>query len=85
MVGAGAAGIAVAKMLMNAGIKGIIACDRGGAIHTGRQGLNSEKQWLAENTNPRGRQGSLVDVLEGADLFIGLSGPGSSSPRTSRV
>jgi malate dehydrogenase (oxaloacetate-decarboxylating) len=76
MVGAGAAGIAVARILMNAGIKGIIACDRGGAIHSGRDGLNSEKQWLAENTNAEGRDGSLVDVLEGADLFIGLSGPG---------
>ena len=76
MVGAGAAGIAVAKILMNAGIKSIVACDRNGAIHTGRDGLNSEKQWLAEHTNGQGRQGSLVDVLEGADLFIGLSGPG---------
>ena len=80
MVGAGAAGIAVAKILMNAGIKGIVACDRRGAIHTGREGLNSEKQWLAENTNPEGRQGSVVDVLEGADLFIGLSGPGVIQP-----
>ncbi|MFL5895854.1 MAG: NAD-dependent malic enzyme [Thermoleophilaceae bacterium] len=76
MVGAGAAGIAVAKILMNAGIKSIVACDRGGAIHTDRDGLNPEKQWLAENTNPDGRSGSLVDVLEGTDLFIGLSGPG---------
>ena len=76
MVGAGAAGIAVARILTTAGIKGIIACDRGGAIHTGRDELNSEKQWLAEHTNPEGRDGSLVDVLEGADLFIGLSGPG---------
>jgi malate dehydrogenase (oxaloacetate-decarboxylating) len=76
MVGAGAAGIAVAKILMSAGIKSIVACDRSGVIHTGRDGLNSEKQWLAENTNPEGRSGSLVDVLEGADLFIGLSGPG---------
>jgi malate dehydrogenase (oxaloacetate-decarboxylating) len=76
MVGAGAAGIAVAKILMNAGINGIIACDRGGAIHSGRDGLNSEKQWLAENTNPDSRDGSLIDALEGADVFIGLSGPG---------
>jgi malate dehydrogenase (oxaloacetate-decarboxylating) len=76
MVGAGAAGIAVAKILMSAGIKSIVACDRNGVIHTGRDGLNSEKQWLADNTNPNGRTGSLVDVLEGADLFIGLSGPG---------
>jgi malate dehydrogenase (oxaloacetate-decarboxylating) len=76
MVGAGAAGIAVAKILMSAGIKSIVACDRGGAIHSGREGLNSEKRWLAANTNAAGRQGSVVDVLEGADLFIGLSGPG---------
>jgi malate dehydrogenase (oxaloacetate-decarboxylating) len=76
MVGAGAAGIAVARILMNAGIKSIVACDRSGAIHSGRDGLNSEKQWLADHTNAEGRQGSLVDVLEGADLFIGLSGPG---------
>src|SRR5436190_291896 len=76
MVGAGAAGIAVAKILMSAGIKSIVACDRRGAINTERDGLNSEKRWLAENTNPDGRSGSLVDVLEGADLFVGLSGPG---------
>jgi malate dehydrogenase (oxaloacetate-decarboxylating) len=61
---------------MSAGIKSIVACDRNGVIHSGREGLNSEKRWLAENTNSDGRSGSLVDVLEGADLFIGLSGPG---------
>jgi malate dehydrogenase (oxaloacetate-decarboxylating) len=76
MVGAGAAGIAVAKILMNAGIRSIVACDRGGAINSDRDGLNSEKRWLADNTNREGRHGSLADVLEGADLFIGLSGPG---------
>jgi malate dehydrogenase (oxaloacetate-decarboxylating) len=76
MVGAGAAGIAVAKILINAGISSIVACDRGGAIHPGRGDLNPEKQWLAEHTNPDHRDGSLVDVLEGSDLFIGLSGPG---------
>jgi malate dehydrogenase (oxaloacetate-decarboxylating) len=76
MVGAGAAGIAVAKILMSAGIKSIVACDRKGVISSDRDDLNSEKRWLAENTNQDGRSGSLVDVLEGADLFIGLSGPG---------
>ena len=76
MVGAGAAGIAVAKILMNAGIKSIVACDRKGVISPERDDLNSEKRWLADNTNPGSRSGSLVDVLEGADLFIGLSGPG---------
>src|SRR5205823_14477611 len=76
MVGAGAAGIAVTKILMNAGIKSMIACDRGGIINSERDGLNSEKRWLAANTNPEGRSGTLVDALEGTDLFIGLSGPG---------
>src|SRR3954462_2900586 len=76
MVCARAAGIAVAKILMNAGIKSIVACDRGGAMHSGRDGLNSEKQWHAAHTNSDGRTGSVVDVLDGADLFIGLSGPG---------
>jgi malate dehydrogenase (oxaloacetate-decarboxylating) len=76
MVGAGAAGIAVAKILMNAGINSLVACDRGGVIHRGRDELNSEKRWLAANTNAAGREGSLADVLEGADVFIGLSGPG---------
>src|SRR6476619_901829 len=60
MVGAGAAGIAVAKILLNSGIKSVVACDRKGAIHTGREDLNSEKQWLAEHGNPGGRTGSLV-------------------------
>jgi malate dehydrogenase (oxaloacetate-decarboxylating) len=76
MVGAGAAGIAVAKILMNAGVRSIVACDRQGAIHSGRADLNSEKAWLAAKTNHERREGSLVDALEGSDLFIGLSGPG---------
>jgi malate dehydrogenase (oxaloacetate-decarboxylating) len=76
MVGAGAAGIAVARILMNAGVRAIVACDRQGAIHSGRSDLNSEKAWLAANTNQERREGSVVDVLEGSDLFIGLSGPG---------
>jgi malate dehydrogenase (oxaloacetate-decarboxylating) len=76
MVGAGAAGIAVARILMNAGVRSIVACDRQGAIHSGRADLNSEKAWLAANTNQEQREGSVVDVLEGSDLFIGLSGPG---------
>lgn len=81
MVGAGAAGVAVAKILMNAGVSAIVACDRTGAIHTGREdfqdgSINPVKAWLAENTNGDSRTGTLVDVLEGTDLFIGLSGPG---------
>ena len=81
MVGAGAAGVAVAKILMSSGISEIVACDRFGAIHTGREdyegrSMNSPKAWLAENTNADRRSGSPREVLEGADLFVGLSGPG---------
>jgi len=81
MVGAGAAGVAVAKILMNSGVQAIVACDRHGAIHSGRRdyedgSMNQPKTWLAENTNPGRRDGTPAEVLEGADLFIGLSGPG---------
>ena len=58
-----------------------MACDRFGAIHAGREdyeagSMNAPKTWLAENTNDERRSGSPADVLEGTDLFIGLSGPG---------
>jgi malate dehydrogenase (oxaloacetate-decarboxylating) len=81
MVGAGAAGVAVAKILLGSGVGEIVACDRYGAIHSGRQdyeagSMNAPKVWLAENTNPSQRSGSIVEALEGTDLFIGLSGPG---------
>ena len=81
MVGAGAAGVAVAKILLNAGVGSFVACDRFGAIHAGREdflsgAMNVPKTWLAENTNAERREGSPREVLEGTDLFIGLSGPG---------
>ncbi|MBA3298913.1 MAG: NAD-dependent malic enzyme [Thermoleophilaceae bacterium] len=81
IVGAGAAGVAVSKILMNSGITKIVACDRAGAIHLGREdyeggSMNAPKTWLAENTNHDRRPGSPTEVLEGTDLFIGLSGPG---------
>jgi malate dehydrogenase (oxaloacetate-decarboxylating) len=81
MVGAGAAGVAVAKILMDAGVTSIVACDRFGAIHTGRDdyeagSMNTPKRWLAENTNPDRRDGAPREVIEGTDLFVGLSGPG---------
>jgi malate dehydrogenase (oxaloacetate-decarboxylating) len=81
MVGAGAAGVAVARLLMDSGITSIVACDRFGAIHRGRsdfqQGtMNIPKTWLAEHTNREGVDGSIKEVLGGRDLFIGLSGPG---------
>ncbi len=86
MVGAGAAGVAVAKILMEGGITDIVACDRFGAIHADRQdyeagSMNAPKVWLAENTNAGKRSGSPAEVLEGTDLFIGLSGPGIISAR----
>jgi malate dehydrogenase (oxaloacetate-decarboxylating) len=75
--GAGASGIATAKLLMKAGAKHIIGCDRAGTIYKGRtENMNSMKQWFAENTNAKGLKGSAGDALAGADVFIGLSGPG---------
>ncbi len=75
--GAGASGIATAKLLMKAGAKQIIGCDRAGAIYKGRkENMNSMKEWFAEHTNPRRLRGSAGDALAGADVFIGLSGPG---------
>ena len=75
VAGVGAAGVAVSKILMGAGVRNIIGADRQGAVWDGRDGLNSSKQWFAENTNPEALRGSLSDVLPGADVFIGLSGP----------
>jgi malate dehydrogenase (oxaloacetate-decarboxylating) len=79
MVGAGAAGIACTKMLLAAGVKQIIGADRTGALHRGRQGLDENKRWYAENTNPSGFTGTANEALRGADVFIGLSGPGAVS------
>src|SRR5437763_4321670 len=81
MVGAGADGVAVAKILMNEEVGSVVACDRMGAIHSAREdyldgSMNAPKTWLAENTNLNQDEGSPVDALEGADVFIGLSGPG---------
>ncbi len=75
VAGVGAAGVAVSKILMNAGARNVIGVDRQGAVHTGREGLNKSKQWFAENTNPGGLSGAISSVIAGADVFIGLSGP----------
>ncbi len=75
--GAGAASIAVARILLAVGAKNIVLCDRHGAIYSGRDvGMNAEKALIAEVTNERQCRGSLADALVGADVFIGLSGPG---------
>ncbi|MFR5386997.1 MAG: NADP-dependent malic enzyme [Oscillospiraceae bacterium] len=74
--GAGAAGISICKLLMKAGVRDITLCDRQGAIWEGREGLNGAKTAMAKVTNRAMRKGSLAEVMEGADLFIGDSGPG---------
>lgn len=74
--GAGAAGIAIIKLLIAMGLNDVVLCDRSGAIYEGRDGLNAEKQEMAKITNRSMRRGSLADVLKGADVFIGVSAPG---------
>ena len=74
--GAGAAGIAIIKLLVSAGAGNIIMTDRTGAIYNGRPGLNPAKQEIAEITNPARESGSLAEVIKGADVFIGVSAPG---------
>ena len=74
--GAGAAGISICKLLMKAGVRDITLCDRQGAIWEGREGLNGAKTAMAKVTNRAMRKGSLAEVMEGADLFIGVCGPG---------
>ena len=73
--GVGAAGVAIGKILLGAGATKIVGVDSKGAVYDGRDGLNSWKQWFAENTNPDGKQGELSDVMHGADVFIGVSAP----------
>ena len=76
--GAGAAAIAITKLLLNAGAKDITLCDRKGAIYAGRaEGMNPAKAEMALVTNPRKLSGSLADALIGADVFIGVSAPGA--------
>ena len=77
VAGAGAAGMAITKILKAAGVADVVACDRQGALVTGRAGLEApSKLWLAEQANPRQVSGSLPEVMVGADVFIGVSGPG---------
>ena len=74
--GAGAAGIAIIKLLIAMGLKNVILCDRKGAIYEGREGLNKEKEEMAKITNRDHEAGTLEEVLKGADVFIGVSAPG---------
>lgn len=74
--GAGAAGIAIIKLLVSVGAKNVVMTDRRGAIYNGRADLNPAKQEIAEITNPAGERGGLKDIIKGADVFIGVSAPG---------
>lgn len=75
--GAGAAAIAVVKLLLSMGVENVILCDRTGAIYEGRaEGMNSAKEAIAKKTNKEKIAGKLADAMVGADVFIGLSGPG---------
>ncbi|MGY1833698.1 NADP-dependent malic enzyme [Blastococcus sp. SYSU DS0510] len=72
--GAGAAGVACTKILLEAGVAEIAVADSRGILHTGREGLTGTKRWLAENTNASGFAGSMVSALRGADVYLGVSG-----------
>ena len=75
--GAGAAGIAIVKLLISMGLKDVVLCDRKGAVYKGRtEDMNPVKEEMAEITNKQMRKGTLKDVIEGADVFIGVSAPG---------
>ena len=74
--GAGAAAISITRLLISAGYKDVTLCDRRGAIWEGRDGLNWIKEEMSHITNPAGLRGGLSDVINGADVFIGVSAPG---------
>jgi malate dehydrogenase (oxaloacetate-decarboxylating) len=81
VVGLGAAGVAVTKMMLASGVTHVIGCDRQGALSTEREDyrggeMNEIKRWYAENSNPDKLSGQPSDVIDGMDLFVGLSGPG---------
>ncbi|MFL5217452.1 MAG: malic enzyme-like NAD(P)-binding protein, partial [Microvirga sp.] len=79
--GAGAAGIACARLLLHAGVRDLVAVDLGGILHPGRAAeLDPQRRWLMERSNPRGLAGGLESALAGADAFVGVSGPGALPP-----
>ena len=77
VIGGGAAGVDCSKIIMAAGVQNIIVCDQKGALYEGRrEHMNWVKDWYARNTNPNVEQGTVHDVIKGADVFLGLSVPG---------
>lgn len=83
--GAGAAAISIVKLLLSAGFKNVIMCDRKGAIYEGREGLNWIKEEMSHVTNLEKKAGSLADVIKGADIFIGVSAPGTMTTEMVRT
>jgi malate dehydrogenase (oxaloacetate-decarboxylating) len=79
-LGMGAAGVACIKLWQHAGVGHFIGVDRKGIVHTDRTDLNEQKRSIAETTNPEGRRGGLAEALVGADVFVGVSGPGLVKP-----
>ena len=76
--GAGAAGVAITRILLRGGVPDIVVCDRAGAVYRGRtEHMNPSKEWLAQNTNPRNIAGSIGDCVREANVFIGVSTPGA--------
>jgi len=75
MIGTGAAGVACAKLLAAEGVKDIVAADRKGILHAGRDDISDSKRWFVDEMNRTNRSGSMIEVLDGADMFLGLSGP----------
>jgi malate dehydrogenase (oxaloacetate-decarboxylating) len=73
--GVGASGVACMKILLSAGVENIIGCDSCGIVYEGREGLNTSKRWVAQNTNPERITGDVSDAIVGADLYVGLSIP----------
>ncbi len=80
MSGAGAAGVAITKLLLNEGVRDIVVADSRGILGSDREGLDGSKAWLAENTNKDARTGDLKAAIVGADVFIGVSGPDVLKP-----
>ncbi|GMU39910.1 MAG: NAD-dependent malic enzyme [Chloroflexota bacterium] len=81
VLGVGASGVACSKIMMNFGVKNVIGFDRQGAVYRGRkEHMNTAKEWFADHTNPEGFDGTLEEALEGADMFLGLSGPNLLNP-----
>ena len=78
--GAGAAGIACTRLLLEAGLRNVVMCDINGALYKGKEGMNPAQAAMAEITNPEGKTGSLGDVIQGADFFLGVSAAGCLKP-----